>query len=160
MNHLHLQNRSQKKTGFKGPLESLMSTHVPEERSKGIKPEEKWWVKSPAATIRNRGVVVGRQLGSPDQLAEARMEQAEMQQGDLSLSGSSCHVIFPTSQLYPSFYFLTADSPPALWTGNLLTLVPSSARENLARVKHFILILLYSILPSSWPSQDELIAFR
>lgn len=83
----------------------------------------KWWVKS-LAPIRNRGVVVGRQLGSPDQPAEARSEEGEMEQGDLHMSGSSCHATFPTSQLYPSSYFLTADSPPALWIGNLLTLVP------------------------------------
>ena len=89
-------------------------------------------------------MVAGRQLGSPDQPAEARTEQVEMDQRDLDMPGSSCHATFPTSQLCPSSYFLTADMLPALRIRKLLTLVPPSAGEDRSRVKQLMLILLYS----------------
>lgn len=104
---------------------------------------KKQWVKNPAV-LRIRGTVAGRQLESPDQPAEARTEQVEMDKRDLDMPGSSCHAIFPTSQLRPSSYFLTADMLPALRIRKLLTLVPPSAGEDRSRVKHLMLILLYS----------------
>lgn len=145
INHLH--NMSQKDKVQRSTAESNKYPHARQVKQRH-KFGKKQWVKNPAA-IRNRGMVAGRQLESPDQPTESRTEQAEMDQGDLDMSGSSCHATFPTSQICPSPYFLIADMLPAFRIRMLLTLVPPSAGEDQSRVKHLMLILLYSLPPSS-----------